>query len=515
MYKYKLFLKLVNFLVDGQTTIGGWGNEPGPQKEANPLNTSEVLLGLILASDHLVNIGSSSNLEISIDKGIDYLMKTQLSSGGWSTGSAYLVSPILAQGNIVSTCISLWAIIEYSKRHQTNRELKYIINKGYRFVCDCIGENNCVYSPNLESMSVVASAYCLLSLCIINESSQINDNLLNKISQVINIIECDFTEEFECKAMVALLSFIGIKILKKKMQPSRHISNFYDKIKEYVKSLNDSTVTSSIIEKQVVREIGKSKRDYNHYMPFWYSIALLMCPDVIKTEQLPNALYVLSRNIEFEEDGGVVLGGKGLTWATGQTLMAYCYYFDIIDVENILKLEGFSMANRKNIFVVHGRNIDFKSKIFEYLRLIGLNPLEWETIIPCSGAPFTFEVVENGLKQAQACLILLTGDDEAKCADTYILPSDADYEKVLTPQPRLNVVFEAGMAFALYKNRTVIIKLGGQRKFSDIDGINYISLDNIDLASASFKTTLNSRLRMCGCELDTEKRSAEWIDFKF
>lgn len=514
MNKYKFFSKLVNFLVEGQTIAGGWGNEPGPRKEANPLNTSEVLLGLILASDHLVNINSPSNLKISIEKGIKYLIQTQLSSGGWSTGGAYLVKQITAQGNIVSTCISLWAIIEYLKRYPVSEELENVVKKGYFFVCNCIEMDNCIYSPNLKSVSTVAAAYCLLALCIISESSLIKDNLIDKISQVVNIIKCDFTEDIECKEVIALLSFIAIKLLNNKIELIKHISVFYKSLEKYIKNLNVDVITSTVIEKQVVREIGKAKRDFNHYMPFWYSIALLRYPNVMKTEQLAYAFYKLNENIDMEEDGGVILGGKGLTWTTGQTLMAYCYYFDTIDVDKILKLEGFNMADCKNVFVVYGRNLNFKSKIFEYLRLIGLNPLEWESIIPY-GAPFTFNVVENGLKQARACLILLTGDDEAKCIDEYILPNDADYEKKLTPQPRLNVVFEAGMAFTLYKERTIIVKLGGQRNFSDIDGMNYINLNNIyDANDGVFKTQLNNRLRKCGCEIDLEKRS-EWINFKF
>lgn len=517
MNKYELFSKLVNFLIEGQTTVGGWGNESGPKKEANPLNTSEVLLGLILAGDHMVNINTPLNWEASIEKGIDYLIQTQLPSGGWSTGSAYLVSPITAKGNIVSTCISIWAIIEYLKRHPINDKLQNLLNKGYTFICDCIGEDNCNYSPNLESPSVVAAAYCLLSLCILSDSPLMNDESLNiKISQIINIIECDFTNECECKEIVALLSCIGIKFLKKKARSlNKHVSNFYKKLQAFIMAFNELTVTSSLIEKQVIREIGKSKRDYTHYIPFWYSIALLIYPDIIKTKQLANALYALRKNIDMSDDGGVVLCGKGLTWATGQTLMTYCYYFDTIDVENILNLEGFSMADRKKVFVVHGRNLGFKSKIFDYLRLIGLIPLEWETLITNKGAPFTFNVVENGFKQAQAFLVLLTGDDEAKCTEEYLLPDDEAYEKDLTPQPRLNVVFEAGMALALYKERTVIIKLGRQRKFTDIDGMNYINLTNITDAGSTFKTTLNNRLKNCGCDIDTETRSKEWIDFKF
>lgn len=71
------------------------------------------------------------------------------------------------------------------------------------------------------------------------------------------------------------------------------------------------------------------------------------------------------------------------------------------------------------------------------------------------------------------------------------------------------------MALALYKERTIIIKLGHQRKFTDIDGMNYINLVSVECANATFKTTLNSRLKNCGCDIDNETRSKDWIEFKF
>lgn len=517
MNKSELISKCVHFLIDGQTKIGGWGNEPGPNKEANPLNTGEVLLGLITASDHMVNMSMFTSVKSSIEKGIQYLIKTQLPSGGWSTGSAYLEQPITAKGNIVSTSVSVWAVIEYMKRnYQYNNDLRNIINKSYEFTCNCIKSNSCRYSPNLDSDSIVASAYCLLSLCVLHESSLVKDaNLPSKITRTINLITCDL-DECECKEIVALISFIAIKFLMRGWhEEDKFITNFYNKLRTIILDLEEEKIKKPIIEKQVVREVGKPKRDYIHYIPFWYSIAVLIYPDILKTKQLANAFYVLSKNIDITDDCGVRLGGKALTWATGQTLMAYCFYFDTIDVDDILKLEGFSMADRKKIFIVHGRNTDFKSKICEYLRLIGLTPLEWEMLITDT-TPFTFNVVEQGFKEAQAVLILLTGDDEARCVEKYWLDDDEDYEKNLTPQPRLNVIFEAGMALALYKERTIIIRYGRQRKFTDIEGMNYINFSDISAAKAvsMFKTSLNKRLANCGCDIDT-KTNNDWIDFKF
>ena len=516
MQKFELFTKLTKFLIDGQTDSGGWGNEPGPYKEANPLNTSEVLLGLLAAGDHLINIRTPENYYKSIEQGIEYLLSTQLKTGGWSTGSAYLATPITASGNTISTCISIWALVEYSKRYHLNNRIGESFKKGLDFFKQCIRQNDCVYSPNLETASTVSSAYCALAMSLLLGVLPYNNETEGLLKNVLLDIEFDLKGECENKIIISLLSFIAIKFYKRQNQSiPKVIDSLYVNLKNYIISFNEKIVTNPVIEKQVIREVGKAKRDYTHYIPFWYSISLLLYPDVLKTKQLASAFYKLNTNID-EDDGGTVLGGKGLTWATGQTLMAYSCYFDTVDIDLILSMEGFSMVDKRNVFVVYGRNTSFKDKMFEYLRLIGLIPLEWESIVP-TGAPVTFDVVANGLKRAQAVLILLTGDDEGKCLEQYISKYDDVHERNLTPQPRLNVVFESGMAMALYRDRTIFVMLNDiqQRKFTDTYGINYIGVTTDCANITKFKTDLNSRLKKCGCELLDLDTHSEWIDFEF
>jgi predicted nucleotide-binding protein len=156
----------------------------------------------------------------------------------------------------------------------------------------------------------------------------------------------------------------------------------------------------------------------------------------------------------------------------------------------------------KRVFVVHGRNESVRVAAFTFLRSIGLEPLEWTDIIEATGnpAPHIGEVLEKGFALAQAALVLFTPDDEARLRDEYHTPNDPDFEKSLYPQPRPNVLFEAGMAMAKFPRGTVLVQVGPIRPFSDISGIHYLRMDN----SMAKRQQLAERLRMTGCKVDLD-----------
>ncbi|MDY7001848.1 MAG: nucleotide-binding protein [Thermodesulfobacteriota bacterium] len=132
---------------------------------------------------------------------------------------------------------------------------------------------------------------------------------------------------------------------------------------------------------------------------------------------------------------------------------------------------GGSMDKRK-VFVVHGRSEKANKALFEFLRAIDLRPLEWGEAIKLTkkGSPYLGEIVEAGLSHTQATVVLLTGDDDVRLKKDFIKDDDPDHEKNLTPQPRPNVLLEAGMAFGKHPERTILVKLGTIREISDITG---------------------------------------------
>ena len=166
-----------------------------------------------------------------------------------------------------------------------------------------------------------------------------------------------------------------------------------------------------------------------------------------------------------------------------------------------------SPENAKNVFVVYGRNELAKRAMYEFLRAIGLNIVEWEQAVALTkkGAPFIGEILEAAFRVSKAVVVMLTGDDEARLKSEYYSLHEVESEKILTPQPRQNVLFEAGMAFGLQRTRTVLVELGTLRPFSDVWGRYSIRLDN----TSAKRNELAQRLRSIGCDVHLE--GSDWL----
>jgi hypothetical protein len=96
--------------------------------------------------------------------------------------------------------------------------------------------------------------------------------------------------------------------------------------------------------------------------------------------------------------------------------------------------------NKHVVFIVHGRDKETLRKVIEYLEDNGLEPLtfaEAKSLVDTS-VPTILQVVDKGMSEAQAVLVLLTPDDEVRLKEG---------GEELTGQARPNVIFEAGLAF--------------------------------------------------------------------
>ena len=151
----------------------------------------------------------------------------------------------------------------------------------------------------------------------------------------------------------------------------------------------------------------------------------------------------------------------------------------------------------RRVFVVHGRNVKLRDAMFDFLRSIGLEPIEWTQAVEWtgSGSPHVAEILNVAFDRAQATVVLMTPDDEARLRPEFKSENDPPHEKDLTPQARPNVIFEAGMALGRDSDRTVLVEIGQLRPFSDVGGRHTIRLDN----STPKRQALAMRLKTAGC----------------
>ena len=111
------------------------------------------------------------------------------------------------------------------------------------------------------------------------------------------------------------------------------------------------------------------------------------------------------------------------------------------------------------VFVVHGRNSALREAMFTFLNAIGLHPLEWSEARAATkqASPYIGDILDRAFSMAQAVVVLMTPDDEARLKEEFRRQDDSRRETTLTGQARPNVLFEAGMAMGREPQRTVLV----------------------------------------------------------
>ena len=154
---------------------------------------------------------------------------------------------------------------------------------------------------------------------------------------------------------------------------------------------------------------------------------------------------------------------------------------------------------KKNVFVVYGRNTHARQAMFEFLRSIALYPIEWSQALALTeeASPTIEKILDAAFEHAQAVVVLFTPDEIVTLRGEYA-DGDTDPDLKVAAQSRPNVFFEAGMAMGRHSRRTVLVELGIMRKFSDILGRHVLRIDN-DLEK---RQDLAQRLKTAGCDID-------------
>ena len=164
-------------------------------------------------------------------------------------------------------------------------------------------------------------------------------------------------------------------------------------------------------------------------------------------------------------------------------------------------------AKNRRVFVVFGRDRKLYNAVIRFLRVLNLEPIEWsEALDKTNNASATIkEILDQAFTLAQAVIVLLTPDDEARLRPVFHGPQEPEHEKNFTLQPRPNVIFEAGFAMARFPKTTILVRFDKTtRLFSDIGGVFLLDLNN-DFSS---RQNFVQRLKLCG--LDVDDSGTEW-----
>lgn len=165
------------------------------------------------------------------------------------------------------------------------------------------------------------------------------------------------------------------------------------------------------------------------------------------------------------------------------------------------------MPDTRKVFVIHGRNEPLRTALFDFLRAINLDPIEWSQarVLTKQPTPSIGDILDAGFKAAQAFVVLLSPDDEVRLAPELLRPDDETPERELRRQARPNVLFEAGMAWGKNMDRTVLVQFGRVKSFSDIAGRHVLKLNN----SPQARKELAQRLQTAGCDVKLDGN--DWL----
>jgi len=142
--------------------------------------------------------------------------------------------------------------------------------------------------------------------------------------------------------------------------------------------------------------------------------------------------------------------------------------------------------SERDVFVIHGGHEPARAALFDFLRALGLRPLQWEELITRTGspAPYRDQVLRRAFADNRAAVVLLTPDGDGP-----------------------TTLVEAGMALALQPERTVLVQIGGPPGTPGPGGRDAIHLD---AKNSRALQQLAQRLRMTGCAVDTD--GTDWLD---
>jgi predicted nucleotide-binding protein len=152
------------------------------------------------------------------------------------------------------------------------------------------------------------------------------------------------------------------------------------------------------------------------------------------------------------------------------------------------------------VFVVHGRNRPEVEATKSFLRTVGVDAKDFDAFRFSStfNGRFVGDVLDHAFEQAQAVVVILTGDDTARVAPGQSLNEDG-FLRHAGRQPRPNVLIETGMALVSQPLQVILVEFPPLRKMTDLEGLLTVRFDGDE---ARFRSDLIARLTQAGCSID-------------
>ncbi len=162
--------------------------------------------------------------------------------------------------------------------------------------------------------------------------------------------------------------------------------------------------------------------------------------------------------------------------------------------------------DQRSVCLISGRDKGLKRGLSDFLGALGLELFAFEQALDrtAGATPFVGEIIENLFRRTAANIVLWTPEDEARLKREFRTEKDSHTECDLQGQPRQNVIFEAGMAFALAPQRTIVLQRGVVRQISDLSGRHVLEIED----TAEFRVALRKRLEKAGCRI--KARGESW-----
>ncbi len=167
-------------------------------------------------------------------------------------------------------------------------------------------------------------------------------------------------------------------------------------------------------------------------------------------------------------------------------------------------------ARAKRVFVISGRNDEAVDAFNNYLRAMGLEPVEFERVrAELGGTAEIARIVKAGMDRAHAVLALVTPEEFAALHPKH-RGKNEEPRMISRWQARPNVIFEAGMAFARDRDRFAFVIAGEAQLFTDVDGIHVFRMSN---SATGPRTTLAHTLKAMGCAVNDSLQFQRVGDF--